>query len=193
MCLSKQRSILLNQSPSICNERRYRPLSICPSRSSGSMQKLLDRVGHLIDNHIIDTKIDSSLQKRRSNENIESSYSLHFFPILTFCKRTHNRVSNPLRVLTVDSTAMKLFLAEFRHQIFNRSDAIHENQDRRLLNHPQHIQQLALAITMLLKANESILEGDEEAVDLDIRAELSLQTAQPIRADSDCVDHAAVD
>lgn len=88
---------------------------------------------------------------------------------------------------------MKLFLAEFRHQIFNRSDAIHENQDRRLLNHPQHIQQLALAITMLLKANESILEGDEEAVDLDIRAELSLQTAQPIRADSDCVDHAAVD
>ena len=46
---------------------------------------------------------------------------------------------------------------------------------------------------MLLKANESILEGDEEAVDLDIRAELSLQTAQPIRADSDRVDHAAVD
>ena len=40
------------------------------------MQKLLDRVRHLIQNHIIDTEIDSTLQKRRYNENIQSSYFL---------------------------------------------------------------------------------------------------------------------
>ena len=93
----------------------------------------------------------------------------------------------------MDSTAMKLLLLEFRHQIFNGSDAIHENQHGRLLNHPQHIQQLALSFTSPLNANESILGGEEDAVNSDVRAELSLQTAQPIRAHSDRIDHATVD
>ena len=93
----------------------------------------------------------------------------------------------------MDSTAMKLLLLEFCHQIFNDSDAIHENQHGRLLNHPQHIQQLALSFTSLFKAHESILGGDEDAVNSNVRVELSLQTAQPIRAYSDRIDHATVD
>ena len=157
------------------------------------MQKLLNRIRHLVDNHIIDTKIDSSLQERRSKENIEPSYSIHFASIPTFDKRTHNCVSNPLRILAVDSTAMKLLLLEFCHQIFNGSDAIHENQHGRLLNHPQHIQQFALSLTSLFKAHESILGGEEDAVNSNVRAELSLQTAQPIRAHSDRIDHTTVD
>lgn len=93
----------------------------------------------------------------------------------------------------MDSTAMKLLLLEFLHQIFNGSDAIHENQHGRLLNRPQHIQQLSLSFTSLLDVNESILGGEEDAVNSDVRAELSLQTAQPIRAYGDRIDHATVD
>ena len=117
-----------------CDQHGHSSFPTAAACSSRAVLHLLDGVRYLIENHFIHIEVDSSLQKRRTHQHIDASFS----------ECPHDCSSQFLRILAVDATDMELLQSQHGYQILDRSDTVHEHEDRGRRNTSQCLQKRVL-------------------------------------------------